>query len=31
MVQSLLEILTKRKKQAFYKLIDVHFVKNVLG
>ena len=30
MMQSLLEILTKRKKQAFYKLIDVHSVKNVL-
>ena len=31
MVESLLEILTKRRSQAFYKLIDVHSVTNVLG
>ena len=30
-VESFLEILKKRKKkQAFYKLIDVHFMTNVL-
>ena len=31
MEESLLEQLTKRKSQAFYKLIDVHSVTNVLG
>ena len=31
MAESLLEILTKRRGQVFYKLIDVHSVKNVLG
>ena len=31
MVESLLEILTKRRSQAFYKLTDVHSVTNVLG
>ena len=31
MVESLLEILTKRRSQAFYKLIDIKSVKNVLG
>ena len=30
-VQSLLEILTNRRSQAFYKLIDVHSVTNVIG
>ena len=30
-VESLLEILTKRRSQAFYKLIDVHSVTNVIG
>ena len=30
-VESLLEILTKRKSQAFYKFTDVHSVTNVLG
>ena len=30
-VESLQEILTKRRSQAFYKLIDVHSVTNVLG
>ena len=30
-VESLLEILTKRRCQAFYKLIDVHSVTNVIG
>ena len=29
-VESLLDILTKRRNQAFYKLIDVDSVKNVL-
>ena len=27
----LLEILTKRRSQAFYKLIEVHSVTNILG
>ena len=31
MLESLLEILTKRKSQAFYKLIDVHSVIDVIG
>ena len=31
MVESLLEILTKRRSEAFYKLTDVHSVTNVLG
>ena len=31
MVESFLEILTKRRSQAFYKLIDIHSVTNVLG
>ena len=31
MVESLLEIVTKRRSQAIYKLIDVHFVTKVLG
>ena len=31
MVESLLEILTKRRSQAFYKFIDIHYVTNVLG
>ena len=31
MVESLLEILTNRRSQAFCKLIDVHSVANVLG
>ena len=30
-VESLLEILTKRRSQPFYKLIDVHSMVNVLG
>ena len=30
-VESLLEILTNRRGQAFYKLIDVHSVTNVIG
>ena len=30
-VESLLEILTNRRSQAFYKLIDVHSVTNVTG
>ena len=30
-VENLLEILTKRRSQAFYKLIDVHSVVNVIG
>ena len=30
-VENLLEILTKRRSQAFYKLIDVHSVTNVIG
>ena len=30
-VESLLEILTKRRSQAFYKLIDAHSVTNVIG
>ena len=30
-LESLLEILTKRRSQAFYKLIDVHSVVNVIG
>ena len=30
-VDSLLEILTKRRSQAFYTFIDVHSVTNVLG
>ena len=29
--ENLLEILTKRRSQAFYKLIDVHSVTNVIG
>ena len=29
-VESLLEILTKRRNQAFYKLVDVRSVTNVL-
>ena len=31
MVESLLEILTKRKSQTFYKTVDVHFVTNAKG
>ena len=31
MVESLLEILTKRRSETFYKLIDVHSVTNVFG
>ena len=31
MVESLLEILTKRRIQTFYKPIDVYFVTNVIG
>ena len=31
MVESLLEILTKKRSQVFHKLIDVHSVTNVLG
>ena len=31
MLKSFLEILTKRRSQTFYKLIDVHSVANVLG
>ena len=31
MVENLLEILTKRRGQEFYKLIDVHSVTIVLG
>ena len=31
MVESLLKILTNRRNQVFYKLIDVHFVANVIG
>ena len=31
MVESLLEILTKRKSQKFYKLIDFHSVANDKG
>ena len=30
-VESLLEILTNRRSQAFYKLIDIHSVTNVIG
>ena len=30
-IESLLEISTNRSNQAFYKLIDVHFVANVIG
>ena len=30
-LESFLEILTKRRSQTFYKLIDVHSVANVLG
>ena len=30
-VESLLEILTNRRSQAFYKLVDVHSVTNVIG
>ena len=30
-VESLLEILTNRRSQVFYKLIDVHSVTNVIG
>ena len=30
-LESLLEILTKRRSQAFYKLIDVHSVIDVIG
>ena len=30
-LESLLEILTKRRSQAFYKLIDVHSVINIIG
>ena len=30
-VKSLLEILTNRRSQAFYKLVDVHSVTNVIG
>ena len=31
MVESSLEIFTKRRGQAFYKLIHVHSVTNILG
>ena len=31
MVKSLLEILIERRNQMFYKPIDVHSVKNVVG
>ena len=31
MVESLLKILTKGRSQAFYKLVDVHSVTNILG
>ena len=30
-VESLLEILTSRRSQAFYKLVDVHSVTNATG
>ena len=30
-VESLLEILTKRRSQAYDKLMDVHFVTNFIG
>ena len=30
-VESLLEILTNRRSHAFYKLVDVHSVTNVIG
>ena len=30
-VESLLEVLTERRSQVFYKLIDVHSVTNVIG
>ena len=30
-MESLLEILTKRRSQTFYKPVDVHFVTNVVG
>ena len=30
MVESLLEILTKRRSQTFYKLVDVHSVANAI-
>ena len=30
-VESLLEILTNRRNQAFCKVIDAHFVANVIG
>ena len=31
MMESLLEILIKKRSQTFYKAIDVHSVRNVLG
>ena len=31
MVESLLEILTERRSQAFYKPVDVHSVRNAVG
>ena len=31
MVESLLEILTERRSQAFYKPVDVHSVRNAIG
>ena len=31
MVESLLEILTKRRSQVFYKPVDVHSVTNAIG
>ena len=31
MIEGLLEILTKRRSLAFFKLIDVHPVTNILG
>ena len=31
MVESLLEILTKRRSQTFYKPVDVHSVTNAIG
>ena len=31
MVKSLLEILTKRRSQTFYKPIDVHPMENIVG
>ena len=30
-MESLLEMLTKRRSQSFYKLVDVHFVTKFIG